>query len=55
VLCIAHPALAEYQLLQMLDRGMKINSVGKLVSGFLLLGLFQGIGVLRDHSLTGFM
>jgi hypothetical protein len=48
-------ALAEYQLLQVLDRGKKINAVGNVVSGFLLLGLFQDVGVFRDQSLTGFM
>lgn len=39
----------------MLDRRKKINAVGNMVSGFLLLGLFQGVGVFRDQSLTGFM
>lgn len=54
MLCIVYRALPEYQLLQVLDRGKRINAVGNLVSGF-LLGLFQGMGVLRDQSLTGFM
>jgi hypothetical protein len=38
-------ALAEYQLLQTMDRGKRINAVGSLVSGF-ILGLLQGMGVL---------
>jgi hypothetical protein len=42
-------------LLQLLDREKKINAVSNLVSEFLLLGLFQGMCVLRDQSLTVFM
>lgn len=55
VLCITYQAFAEYQLLQVLHRRKRINSEGNLFSAFLLLGLFQGMGVSRDQSLTGFV